>query len=126
MLFICSAHVASSLLYLLLIRPRRQGVGFNFVEWTVSLAVVAFYLNQYEQRKRFSFVSSARVITEERSLKDYELNLGILLEDGEEKRDEENLLVGIIKDSVQRCEDPNCWAKQKLAYDPFLKQNFSP
>lgn len=126
MLLVCSTQVASSLVYLLLIRPRREGAGFNFIEWAVSLAVVAFYLNSYEERKRSSFVSSSRVINEERSLKDYELNLGILLENSEEDKDQENVLVGVIKDSVQRCEDPNCWARQSLAYDPLLKQNFSP
>lgn len=119
-------QVASSLLYLLLIRPRREGASFNFIEWFVALVVVAFYLHSYEERKRFSFVSTDRVISEERGLKDYELNLGILLENSEEDKDQENILVGIIKDSVQRCEDPNCWAKQNLAYDPLLKQSFSP
>lgn len=56
-LLLCGAIISTSLLYLLLIKPRKDDAVFNLVEWAVSMIVVTFYLNQDQKKKRFTFCS---------------------------------------------------------------------
>lgn len=67
----CSMVIASSLLFLLLIRPRKAGATFNLVQWSVALVVVTFYLYVYENKKRFTLVPPQKIIAEGKSPKDF-------------------------------------------------------
>lgn len=82
-LLFCGAIISSSLLFLLLIKPRQQKAVFNFVEWIVSMVVVTFYLNQYQKKKRFTFVCPSALIEQEGSVGQYQLNVSILLEESD-------------------------------------------
>ncbi len=47
-LLFCAGLISTSMIYLLLVRPRERGIAFNFVEWGVSFIAVLFYLRCFE------------------------------------------------------------------------------
>jgi len=59
-------------------------------------------------------------------LKDNELSLSLLLEDSDNNKNKENLLVGMIAHHLAiNCPYEHCWSHQENVYDPLLKHSFN-
>ncbi len=71
-------------------------------------------------------MSGVQLIAEEQRMKEYELNLSVLLEESDSDKGKENLLAGIIAYSHSSCKNPFCWSKNHVIYDPLLKREFAP
>lgn len=57
-------------------------------------------------------------------MKDYELNMNILLEQSDESKSDKTLLIGIFVGSQKVCKNPNCWSK-KINYDAQNRQELT-
>lgn len=52
--------------------------------------------------------------------------MDLLLEESDNNKDKENLLVGMIAYHIAlKCPSERCWTKQEISFDPVLKHAFS-
>jgi small basic protein len=123
-LFTSALVISTAILYLLLADPENN--TFDFAELAVILCIMCCFLYIYEQRRRFHFIHPDKIIAEGGSLKDNELNMDLLLEESDGRKDKETILVGMLAHHVNsHCGNPRCWSQQESVYDPVLKHTFA-
>ncbi len=82
-LVFCTSVISFGLIYLLLACPKVKRVSFNALEFGISFTAVLFYLYHYENKKRFNFIDVRQTIEKGNKIKNYELNMSILVENSD-------------------------------------------